>query len=111
MPDTNRPDAIIMPTHFGGGGANNFEMLLGVREAARKLLGVDLGAGELAYCGPLPAGQGWLCARDPKLVILLFPTGHPMAGQPRYKWTTRPDGLKVGTLVPDPFEEKTVEHV
>lgn len=39
-------------------------------------------------------------------VTLKFPTGHPMAGRPRYTWSDRGDGVLLGTLVPDPFAEE-----
>ena len=32
---------------------------------------------------------------------LLFPTDHPLAGQPRYEWKDRGDGVLYGTLVPE----------
>lgn len=109
MPETTRPDAIMMPAHCGVGD-NDFARLVDMRAKARKHLGVNLDAGELAYCRSMPAGQGWFCTRDLHDTIL-FPNDHPMSGTPRYAWTRRPDGVQYGILAPDPFAEKTVEQV
>lgn len=99
-------DAVLLPLNYGKGGtaeqriralAREFKPILGDRKwDARDVVGGKMLA-------------PWVDPRDHTESFshhtLLFPTGHSLAGQSRYEWTDRGDGVKYGTLVPDPDVE------
>jgi hypothetical protein len=95
----SRPDALLLPPSVNV-GPRIFERVSAVSRVAEPLLEVDYDAGERAYIRKMPetAGRKLFITRDP-LDTMLFPTGHPRSGEPRYRWEKRPDGSEVGYLV------------
>jgi hypothetical protein len=52
---------------------------------------------EKAHIRKMPFGRLFV-TRDPA-DTLMFPTGHPRSGQPRYRWVKQADGTEFGYLV------------
>jgi hypothetical protein len=91
MSDPNRkPDAILHPTGWRppkGDAHGHFEAVLGVKP--------------VWICGVPGFGPQARLASPICNDTVLFPKEHELAGQPRYEWQDRPDGLKYGYLVPE----------
>jgi hypothetical protein len=95
----SRPDALFLPDSAKGAG-RIFDRIAAVSRIAEPLLGVDRRAGEKAYIRNMPVGQRMFITRDPADTVL-FPTGHPRSGQPRYRWERQADGTEIGYLMED----------
>jgi hypothetical protein len=95
----SRPDALLLPPSVNA-GPRIFERVAAVSAVAEPLLEVDYPAGERAYIRKLPetAGRKLFITRDPA-DTMLFPTGDPRSGEPRYRWEKRADGTELGYLV------------
>jgi hypothetical protein len=91
-----RPDALFLPPQPIGSG-RIFDRVKAVSLIAEPLLEVDYKGGERAYIRKQAGGRLFI-TRDPTDTIL-FPTGHPRSGQPRYRWERRADGTELGYLV------------
>jgi hypothetical protein len=91
-----RPDALFLPESVKV-GARIFDRVAAVCRVAEPLLEVDYAAGERAYIRTQPHGRLFI-TRDPADTIL-FPTGHPKSGQPRYRWEKRDGAVEVGYLI------------
>jgi hypothetical protein len=91
-----RPDALFLPESVKV-GTRIFDRVAAVCRVAEPLLEVDYPAGERAYIRTQPHGRLFI-TRDPADTIL-FPTGHPKSGTPRYRWERRDGGAEVGYLL------------
>ena len=101
-----RPDAVIYPESFKSGrrASDRYKSLV---IAAEELLQVDRAAGEHARYWKMPHLGGKCFATRSLEDSFLFPTGHPLAGQPRYDWFPSPDHPEVqfGYYVPEVGEK------
>jgi hypothetical protein len=96
-----RPDAVMVPAEFlpRPGTGTIFSRVGSMADLVEPLLGCEHKT-ERAYMRKLPRDQGIFCTRDPHDTIV-FPTGHALEGQPRYRWVSQPDGIELGYLVPE----------
>jgi hypothetical protein len=92
----SRPDAIWMPESVKGSG-KLFQRADNAATIAERWLEVDRATGERVYMRKQKNGRLFV-TRDPYDTIL-FPTGHPHSGLPRYRWEKREGGGEVGWLV------------
>jgi hypothetical protein len=90
------PDALFLPPQPVGSG-RIFDRITAVCRIAEPLLEVDYKGGERAYIRKQAGGRLFI-TRDPADTIL-FPTGHPRSGQPRYRWERQADGAELGYLI------------
>lgn len=88
-----RPDAVIIPRGFMA-GTNDDQRKESIVEVAERLLECE--SLELAWCHDQVSY--FFCTRRAEDTEM-FPVTHRQAGQPRYRWIKRDDGLKVGYLV------------
>lgn len=91
-------DAVFVPVRLKR-GATQGDRIDSILEIAEPLLGRRPDQAH-AY---IRASNG-----DDKLFVtlsaddtILFPKSHPLAGRPRYRWTTLHDGIEIGRLVED----------
>jgi hypothetical protein len=77
-------------------GARIGDRVRSVCAIAEPLLEVDYPGGERAIIKDQRDGRLFI-SRDPAATIY-YPTDHPRAGQPRYRWEKRPDGAELGWL-------------
>jgi hypothetical protein len=103
----SRPDAVRLPDKFRFGKAGELatrgrfmERVFAIADIAEPLLGCDRSQGERAYIRRMPRNAPLFITRSPD-DTLYFPTGHPRAGQERYRWETMPDGVAIGYLIDD----------
>ncbi len=89
-------DALILPNSFKV-GANITERTFNVSVFAERLLETDYAGGQRAWIRKLPHER--MLITNSMQDTLLFPTGHPRSGQPRYRWVRNEDGSEHGFLV------------
>lgn len=92
----SRPDALMVSDCFKR-GADIFEKKKHFTELVDPLLQIDRTEGERWYAHQQPFQKSFV-TRD-HFDTILFPKNGPMAGKPRYRWESRPDGIEVGYLV------------
>lgn len=85
-------DAVRSPIGYAGAGPSSARL-------------ARLGA---EFAGPLGAGRVFVRHQGGEHFItpraddtLLFPSGGPRSGEPRYRWEDRGDGVSYGYLVPE----------
>lgn len=89
------PDAVLIPEDRKS-GTRMSDRAASILAIAEPLLQVDRSRGQKGYIRIQPQGRLFV-TRDPR-DTLLFPTGHPCAGQPRYDWVSLSDGIELGYL-------------
>jgi hypothetical protein len=94
-----RPDAVFLTAVSAAMAGRIFERVAAVCQIAEPLLQVNYAAGERAYIRKQPGGRLFI-TRDPTDTIL-YPTGHPRSGSPRYRWERQTDGTELGWLNDD----------
>jgi hypothetical protein len=90
------PDALMLDARLKT-GARMVDRALSIVAIAKPLLGVDPKSGQHVFIRIQPHNRLFV-TRDPDDTIL-FPVGHPRAGQPRYKWSTHTPQIEIGYLV------------
>ena len=85
-------DAILFGAGLSKGGSHTHR----INDTLDKLEPILGGKGHIRDIG---VGQ-FLCSKSP-LDTLWFPGGHELSGKPRFEWRDGPDGLRLGTLVPE----------
>jgi hypothetical protein len=91
-----RPDALFLPISAKQGDTMA-RRVRAVSTIAEPLLEVDYKGGERAIIRE-QGQQGRLFITRDASDTILFPAGHPRAGQPRYRWEPGPDGAELGWL-------------
>jgi hypothetical protein len=100
MHSTAKPDAAMFPEDWKSGRRAS-DRMISLVEAAETLLGIEPDSEEKAWVRLQPhMERSCFATRSPHDTIL-FPTGHPRAGAPRYDWANQPDGARLGYLVPE----------
>jgi hypothetical protein len=92
-----RPDALFLQSAPKVSGS----ITVRVRETCKileRLLECDYPR-EKVWIRKQPFGRLFI-TRDPADTVL-FPTGHPRSGQPRYRWERALDGTELGYLLED----------
>jgi hypothetical protein len=88
-------DAVFLPPHYGKGSTLDSK-LNAINAEFLPILGC-----KRLYVRQQGANAGSFVSGNPN-DPLNFPTDHERMGEPRYEWTDRGDGVRYGTLVPDP---------
>jgi hypothetical protein len=91
-----RPDAVFLPKSVKSGGKLR-DRITTVADVAELILECNRSAGERAYIRKQQHGRLFV-TRDAHDTIL-FPTGHPRSGSPRYRWERQDGGVEVGWLL------------
>jgi hypothetical protein len=89
------PDALMLDARLKT-GARMVDRVHSIGVIARPLLGVDPKGGAKVFIRIQPHNRLFV-TRDPDDTIL-FPIGHPRAGQARYKWSTHTPQIEIGYL-------------
>jgi hypothetical protein len=93
-----RPDALFLPENMKA-GKTALARAHSVLQIAEPLLEINRAVGEKAHVRPtIGQVRKMFITRDPYDTIY-YPTGHSRAGQPRYRWEKRPDGVELGYLL------------
>ena len=102
MPEDRIPDALFVPPTFkvGPKSADRMQSILNIAEP---LLGVDRSKGERGWMRKQHGDRtfivrGGKTGPAPKDTIY-FASNHERAGDERYNWVTREDGLELGYKV------------
>lgn len=117
--ETRKPDAVMIPSEWKnrplpgtpGEPGTSMHRSNAIILHAEKALGTDYAGGQRAYArleggAGSPQGSHFFVTNHPH-DTLYFPTAHPRAGQPRYRWEQQEDGSVFGFLVDDEARETT----
>jgi hypothetical protein len=87
------PDALLLPGEVRQ-GKRMVDRVRSVCDLAEEIMGLDRSVGQRAWIRIQPHGKMFITA-DPA-DTLLYTTGHQLAGQSRYRWERRGDGIEWG---------------
>ena len=87
-------DAALIPADYPPGVPQGPLRQKALRDELRPLLGENAGVG-----WPLLNGSRMNFVKPDPRETFLFPVGHIRAGEPRYTWVDRGDGVQYGTKV------------
>jgi hypothetical protein len=90
------PDALMLPATLKKGG-RLADRVKSITDVAEPLLGLDRPAGQRAWIRQQPHGRLFITASTEDTIY--FARDHAKAGQPRYRWERRDDGVELGYLV------------
>jgi hypothetical protein len=97
------PDALFVPERMKHGDSV-IERVNSILRFAEPMLGIDRNAGGRAYIRR--QGHGVLFISPDLSDSINFPLNTPFRCRPRYRWIDRPDGIRLGYLVPEARELK-----